>query len=156
MTVWRRICARTPREGKRGRERGPGPLEPGLVLDYLPEGVLVDDLVALEAVDVAALVVQLLAIAALTAHGPQRDRPVPCQDIFLILPAHVGDLPEAVGEGLPDRRLALQRAADRLGSARQAERRIVREAIGNPLNIATVEGRRDRPHKFDGYHLTLL
>src|SRR5437016_12078143 len=112
MTVWRRICARTPREGKRGRERGPGPLEPGLVLDDLPEGVLVDDLVALEAVDVAALVVQFLAVAAPAAHGPQRHRPVAGQDVVLALPAHVGDLLEAVAQCLPDRRLAAQGAAD--------------------------------------------
>src|SRR6267142_309979 len=147
MTVWRRICARTPREGKRGRERGLGPSEPGLVLDDLPEGVLVDDLVALKAIDVAALVVQLLAVAALAAHGPDRNRPVACQDVFLVLPAHVGDLPKAVGEGLADRRLAFQGAADRLGPARQAERRILRETSDDPLDIATIERGRNRPHQ---------
>src|SRR5258708_3630998 len=100
MTVRRRICARTPLEGKRRpssyrgqraecprllrsarndslksiviarsaatkQSRAFGNLQPVLVLDDLPERVLMDDLVALEAVDVAALVVQLLAVAAL-------------------------------------------------------------------------------------------
>src|SRR5437763_6301292 len=37
------------------------PLQPVLVLDDFPEGVLVDNLAGPEAVDVAALVIQLLA-----------------------------------------------------------------------------------------------
>src|SRR6478672_4403467 len=37
-------------------------LQPILVLDDLPERVLVDDLVALKSVDVAALVIQFLAV----------------------------------------------------------------------------------------------
>src|SRR5262249_24100724 len=45
-------------------------LQPVLVFDDLPEGVFVEDLVALEALDVAALIVQLLAVAALAAHRP--------------------------------------------------------------------------------------
>src|ERR1700730_14040578 len=40
-------------------------LQPGLVLDDLPEGVLVDDLVAREAVDVPTLVVQCVAAGGL-------------------------------------------------------------------------------------------
>src|SRR6266702_7656102 len=136
----------------RPRGRRGSSLQPVLVLDDLPECVFVDDLVAFEAVDVAALVIQLLAVAALAAHGPQRDRPVTGQDVFLILPAHVGDLPEPVGEGLADCRLALQRAPDRLGPARQAERRILREAIDDALDIAAVERGRDRSHQFDRHH----
>src|SRR5204862_5833564 len=91
-----------------------GPLQPLFVLDDLPEGVLVDDLVALEAVDVAALVIQFLAVRAFAAHNPQRHRVIAGQDIVLALPAHVGDLLEAIAERLADRRLALQRAPHRL------------------------------------------
>src|SRR5436190_14483548 len=87
-------------------------LQPLLVLDDLPERVLVDDLVALEAVDVAALVIQFLAIGALAAHDPQGHRVVAGQNVVLALPAHVGDLLEAVAERPADRRLALQDAAD--------------------------------------------
>src|SRR5437764_2884889 len=74
------------------------PSEPVLVLDDLPERVLVGDLVALEAVNVAALIVQLLAVRAFAAHSPQRHRLVARDDVVLAVPAHVGDLLEAVGE----------------------------------------------------------
>src|SRR5438270_831376 len=51
--------------------------------------------VAEEAVDVAALIIQFLAIGALAAHRPDRDRLVAGEDIVLPVPAHVRDLAEA-------------------------------------------------------------
>src|SRR5437588_833107 len=81
---------------------GTAGLQPVLVLDDLPERVLVDDLVAAEFVDVAALVVQLLAVASLAAHGPDRNRAVAGQDVVLVLPAHVRDLLEALRQRLAD------------------------------------------------------
>jgi len=68
----------------------------------------------------------------------------------------VGDLPEAIGQRLPDRCLAAQRAADRLRPARQAKGRPVGEAIDDPVDIAAVERGRDRPHQLDRHHLVSL
>src|SRR5215510_14241521 len=92
-----------------------------LVLDDLPVGVLGADLAAAEGVDVAALIVKILAVGALALHRPYRDRPVAGEDVLLVVPAHVGNHLEAVGQGLADGLLALERAADRLGPARQPE-----------------------------------
>src|SRR5579864_9112676 len=113
-----------------------------------------NDLAAsVEAVDVAALIVEVFAVRPLAAHGPQRDRPVGTgEDVFLVFPAHVGDLLEAVGQRLADRRLALQSAADRLGAARQAEGAVLGEAIDDAIDIAAGERRRDLSHPFDRDH----
>src|ERR1051325_3999622 len=127
-------------------------LQPVLVLDDLPECVLVDDLVALEAVDVAALVIEVLAVGALAAHRPYRDRPIAGQDVVLVLPAHIGDLLEAVGERLSYRRLALQGAPDRFRPARQAKHPVFGKALDDALDIAAVERRRDLPHQLQLDH----
>src|ERR1051326_979641 len=127
-------------------------LQPVLVLDDLPECVFVDDLVALKSVDVAALVIEVLAIGAPAAHGPYRDRAIPGENVVLVLPAHIGDLLEAVGERLPYRRLAFQGAPDRFRPARQAKHPVLGKALDDALDIAAVERRRDLPHQLHGHH----
>src|SRR5579864_3887873 len=147
------------RAGRGGRPKtARRPLEPVFVFDHLPERVLVDDLVALECVDVAALVIEVFAVAALAAHGPYRNRPVGRrQDVFLVFPAHVGNLLEAVGQRLADRRPALECAADRLRPARQAEYAVLVKTIDDALDSAAVERGRNLPHAFDRHrHLALL
>src|SRR5262249_42267123 len=101
--------------------------QPVLVFDDLPVGVLGADLAAAEGVDVATLVVQVLAVAALAAHGPHRDRAVAGIDVLFVIPAHVGNDLEASSERLADGLAPTQRAADWLGSARQPEGRVLGE-----------------------------
>src|SRR5215471_19150475 len=91
-------------------------LQPVLVFDDLPERVLLDDLVAVEVVDVATLVVEVFSVRPLAAHGPQRNAAVASEDIFVVIPAHIRDLLEAVGERRADCGLTAQRPADRLGT----------------------------------------
>ncbi len=105
------------------------------------------DLAAAEGVDVAALVVQVLAVGALALHRPYRDRAVAGVDVLLVVPAHVGDHREACRQRLADRLLALERAADRLGPARQPEGGVVGEVRDDAIDVAAVEGGRDRLHE---------
>src|SRR5579872_3822 len=137
----------------RGRAGGFQGLQPIPVLDHLPERVLVDDLVALEFVDVAALVIEDFAVGAAAAHGPNRDGAVGRgEDVFLVFPAHIRDPLEAGGERLADRRLAGQRAADRLWAAGQAEDAVLGKKRDDAVDVAAVERRRDRPHQLKAYH----
>src|SRR5579863_5064424 len=127
------------------------------VLDDFPERILVDDLIVRpEGVDIAALVVERLAIAALAAHGPHRDSPVPGEDVLLVFPAHIGDLDKTVGEGLADYFFALERAADRLRPTRQAEHATLGEERDDAVDVAAVERRRDRFHQLESDHALLL
>src|SRR3954454_1104829 len=133
-------------------------LQPILVFDDFPERVLMDDLVVgIESVDIAALIIQILTVGPFAAYRPQRDGAVAGEDVLLVLPAHVGDLLEAIGERPEDRRLAPERAADRLRAARQAEHTVFGEAIDNARNIAAVEGGRNLPHPLNcDSHFLLL
>src|SRR5881397_3755942 len=88
------------------------------VLHQLPVGVLVEYLVAAKLVEVAAAVVQLLAVDAGAGHHPHRDSSVAGDERVYVVPAHVGDDAEAIAEHLPDRRLAVHSPPLRLWSAR--------------------------------------
>jgi hypothetical protein len=58
------------------------------------------------------------------------------------------------GERLLDRRLAGERAADRLGPARQAEHAVLGEKRHDTIDIAAVERGGDRFHQVQSYHHT--
>src|SRR5581483_1496544 len=77
------------------RER---PLEPLALLDELPVRVLVEDLVAAELVEIAAPVVEPLAVGAGAGDHPYGHRPRSRDELVDVIPAHVGDDLEAVGE----------------------------------------------------------
>src|SRR6185503_18407291 len=62
--------------------------EPLALLHDLPVRVLVEDLVAAELVDVAAAVVELLAVGALAGHHPHAHRAVAGDEHVDVIPAH--------------------------------------------------------------------
>src|SRR5258706_15634623 len=114
-------CGRAAPPAGAGSVTPESDLQPVLALDHLPVGVLLENLAGAEFVEVAALVIERLAVGARALDRPDRHRAVAHQDVFLVLPAHVGDLLEAVGQRLTNRRLAGGRAADRLRPARPVE-----------------------------------
>src|SRR5579883_404178 len=122
--------------------------EPILVLDDLPVSVFGADLAAAERVDVAALVVQVLAGAALTPHRPHRDRAIAGEDVLLVVPTHVGNHLEAIRERLADHLAPFERAADRLRPTRQPEGGVFGEERGDAVDVAAVEGSGNRLHQF--------
>src|SRR4029453_8359607 len=155
--------------GMNARATGPGP-SPALlfsisahpcseavpVLHQFPVGVLVEYLVAAKLVEVAAAVVQLLAVDAGAGHHPHRDSAVASDERVDVVPAHVGDHAEAIAEHLPDGRLAVRSPPLRLRSACHQERAVVCEERHDPVNIAAVEclvdlfherGRRTNRHR---------
>src|SRR5215467_15438896 len=95
------------RRGVRSREWRGLCSEAVPVLHQFPVGVLVEYLVAAKLVEVAAAVVQLLAVDAGTGHHPHRDSAVAGDERVDVVPTHVGDDVEPIAEHLPDRRLAV-------------------------------------------------
>src|SRR5262245_62244872 len=110
------------------------------VLHELPVGVLVEDLVAPKLVEVAAAVVQLLAVYAGAGHHPHRDSAVTSDERVDVVPAHVGDDPEAIAEHLPDRRLAVHSPPLRLRSTCLMERTVLRAERHVRSTFAAVDG----------------
>src|SRR5262249_4874019 len=125
-------------------------LQPVALLDQLPVGVLVEDLVAAELVDVAALVVEHLAVGAPPGDDPHRHRAVAGDPVVDVVPPHAADHREAVGEDAPDRLLAAHAPAARLRSAGHQEGRVVVEEAHDALDVAGVERRVDLEHQLEG------
>src|SRR5882762_3685371 len=124
-------------------------LEPAVLLDPLPVGVLVEDLVPAKRVDVTPLVVEQLAVRALAGHHPHRDRAIAGHEVIDVVPAHAADDLEAVGQDFPDRRLAVDATPARLGAAGHQEGRVLREEAQDPVHVAAVEGGVDLHQQVD-------
>ena len=75
----------------RDGRNGPGHLEMVRLLDELPVRVLVENLVATELVNVAASVIEDLAVGAATGDPPHRDRAWAGDDPVDVVPAQVAD-----------------------------------------------------------------
>src|SRR5262245_25267775 len=114
--------------------------EPVRLLDDLPVGILVEDLAAAELVHITAAVVQLLAILALDGHRPHRHRAGAAHEDVDVVPPHVGNDLETIGQNAPDRFLAVHAAAYRFGPARHQKRTILSEEGHDPVDVAAVEG----------------
>src|SRR5690242_2089334 len=134
--------------GGSGERRRAGS-EPGSLLHELPVRVLVEDLVAAELVDVAALIVEPLPVGTGAGHHPDRDRPVAGHEVVDVVPAHVADDLEPVREHLADGGLALHPAAARLGPAGHEEGGVVGEEGEDAAHVAAVEGRVDLEEQVD-------
>src|SRR5215467_13347785 len=132
-----------------GRSSSPSFLEPVLVLDDLPVGIFVEDALAAKLVDVAALVVELLAVRAGTRDHPDRHCAASRHEVLDVIPAHVADDLEAIGEHLPDGRLAMHAPAGGLGTAGHEKGGVVLKEAHDAVYVAVVEGRVDLEQYLD-------
>src|SRR5215813_10558140 len=98
--------------GDHGDDSGGVRLQPISLLDELPVGVLVEDLVAAKLVDVAPAVIQALAVLALAGDHPDGHGPVAADEGVDMIPAHVGNDLEAIGEDAADGVLAVHAPTD--------------------------------------------
>src|SRR5262249_42077090 len=121
--------------------------EPVALLDQFPVGVLVQDLVAAKLVEVAAAIVELLAVRAGAGHHPHRDGAGARDERVHVVPAHISDDAEAVGEYLAHGGLAAHTAPFRLRSPRHQEGAVLGEKRHDAVDIAAVERRIDLLHE---------
>src|SRR5215510_7978702 len=117
----------------------------GLCSEAVP--VLREYLVAAKLVEVAAAVVQLLAVDAGTGHHLHRDSAVAGDEGVDVVPAHVGDDAEPIAEHLPGSRLAVHSPPFGLRPSCHQERAVVCEERHDPVNIAAIEGLVDLFHE---------
>src|SRR5262247_2863304 len=81
-------------------------LQPILLLHQLPVRILVQNFVAAELIDVAAAIVEPLAVGAGAGDHPHADGAVAADERVNVVPTHVADDLEPVGEHFADGGLA--------------------------------------------------